>query len=125
MSAALATGFVRAYLDDVRDTPPGHVRWKTFEGAIAWMQLSGCPDHVSFDFDLDYTEDESGYWVPIRPGDIKGKTGLDVAKWMIARDKAQPGWMPRNFSYSVHSQNEDGTRQIHELMRPYLRRRQH
>lgn len=122
---ALAPGAVRVYLDDVRDTPAGWLRWKTYEGAVAWMQLSGCPDHVSFDFDLDWKENERGEWMPLRPGDIKGPTGLDVAKWMIARDKAAPGWMPRNFTYAVHSQNQDGARLIDELMRRYLRRRQH
>lgn len=97
------------FLDDERFPPRWvgmHREWvivRNFDEAISHMRTHGCPSFMSFDHDL---------------GD--GFSGHKVAWWMIERDMDIPGWIPKDFSFSVHSQNPVGARNIRETISGYL-----
>ena len=68
----------------------------------------GSPSYISFDHDLGE----------------KSKTGFDVAKNMVERDLDKKGrWIPKNFTYDVHSANPVGKKNISGLLDNYLEKR--
>ena len=68
----------------------------------------GCPTFISFDHDL---------------GD-KSKTGFDISKNMVERDLDKRGdWIPKNFTYDVHSANPIGKDNIIGFLDDYLKKR--
>ena len=104
----------RAYLDDVRETPDGFdVAWRdTFE-AVEWMGTHGCPAFISFDHDLG--EEPGGYSFHEKPN------GFQLVKWMVAEDIARGGgFIPKDFTFHVHSANPVGAKNIFEYLTQYL-----
>lgn len=79
--------------------------------AIQWVKDNGFPDVISFDHDLGLMHYAGDY--------SDGNTGMDFAKWLVEYD-LDTGLMPENFSYTVHSKNPEGTKNIHSLMDNYL-----
>ena len=76
-------------IDPTRD----YVAKETIEEAIDYILAHGCPQFISFDYDLG--PDSSG----------KNRESLELAKWLIEKDLDNPGFIPDNFSYQVHSAN--------------------
>ena len=70
-----------------------YVCLKTVQQAIDYIEGHGCPDHISFDFDLG----------PNEKGELQQSS--DLVKWMIERDLDNPGFIPDHFTYFVHSAN--------------------
>ena len=68
----------------------------------------GCPSFISFDHDLG----------------ARSKTGFDIVKDMVERDLNKNGrWIPKNFTYYVHSANPVGKDNIVGLLDNYLEKR--
>lgn len=70
-----------------------YVAKKTIEEAIDYILSHGCPIFISFDYDLG--PDKKGAF----------RESLELAKWLIEKDLDNPGFIPENFSYQVHSAN--------------------
>lgn len=100
---------MRVFLDDERFPPFGSGQWdivRDVKSFIAMCEQYGAPDFISFDHDLGGEE-----------------TGMQCAQWLIERDLDQPGFLPANFTYDVHSQNPVGAANIRGLLEPYLRQK--
>lgn len=104
------------FLDDLRD--PSWVyplrdssNWTVCRSAADAQQAvleGGCPEWISFDHDL-------GDNVP---------TGYSFARWLVDQDLDQEGqWMPKDFSFEVHSANPVGAANIRALLSNYLQNR--
>ena len=105
----------RAYLDDVRTPPDGWVLWRSYDEAVAWMTLHGCPGFVSLDHDL-------GVYTPAMDAYLNGdraKTGMDVVRWMIERDR-DGTFFPDGFAFTVHSMNPVGRERMLAELGGYL-----
>jgi len=96
----------RMYIDDIRD-PKGDFDYiaRTSTDAIEMMSI-GCPTFCSFDHDLG--------------GD---DTAMRVVKFMVEADLDNPGWIPDNFTFFVHSANPVGAANITGYLNAYLRGR--
>jgi hypothetical protein len=102
----MSAGF-RIFLDDERE-PKTAGCWavaRNFDDAVS-LCVPVAADYISFDHDL---------------GD--GPTGYDFARWLVDRDLEQPGFIPANFSYNVHSANVVGRANIEGLLDGYLKQR--
>lgn len=75
-----------------------------YSKAIEYINQYGCPVFISFDHDLGENE----------------PTGFDFAKELIERDLDNPGWIPTNFNFKVHSANPIGKLKIESLLNNYL-----
>jgi len=98
----------RLYIDDIRD-PKGDFDFvaRTSKEAIEYMIRYGCPDFISFDHDL------GGY-----------DTALEVVKMMIELDlDMENEFIPRDFTFYVHSANPVGKANIEGYLNTYLRQR--
>ena len=97
---------MRMYIDDIRD-PKGDFDYiaRTSSDAIEMMSI-GCPTFISFDHDLG--------------GD---DTAMRVVKFMVEADLDNPGWIPDNFTFFVHSANPVGAANITGYLNAYLRGR--
>lgn len=114
------------FLDDERR--PGDVTWiliggvgswgadwhivRSMEEAKEWVLKNGFPDVISFDHDLGLQHYGGDY--------SDGKTGHDFAKWLVEYDM-DTGSMPKDFSYTVHSKNPEGAKNISGLLSNYIR----
>ena len=98
---------MRMYIDDIRD-PKGEfdIIVRSSVEALEWMFMYGCPNFISFDFDLG--------------GDDRA---ILVAKMMVQNDLDEPGWIPEDFTFFVHSANPEGARQIQGYLDSYLGQR--
>lgn len=74
------------------------------EEAIEIIDKRGCPNHISFDHDLGMEE----------------RTGYDFADWLVDKDLDNPGFLPSDFTYNVHSANPVGAANIRGLLSRYL-----
>jgi hypothetical protein len=55
---------------------------------------------------------------------INQPTGLDFAKWLVKVDQDfNGGFIPKHFTFYVHSQNEEGREAINTLLNDYLEER--
>lgn len=113
------------FLDDER--MPGDVTWVLIGGvgswgadwhivrsckdAIEWVLHNGIPNVISFDHDLGMTHYAGDY--------SDGKTGMDFAKWLVEYDMDTSS-MPTDFSFTVHSKNPEGAKNIKLLLDNYL-----
>jgi hypothetical protein len=103
----------RLFLDDERmpsqaDNDMYVVR--SYDDAVAYISSFGCPDFISFDHDLG-DKDES-------------KTGYALAKWLVYKDLFARGrFIPEGFTFSVHSQNPVGAKNIEAYLTNYLTQR--
>lgn len=97
----------KIYLDDIRNPPNDtFVIVRSYNEAISYMIKHGCPEYISFDHDLG--EDSL--------------SGYDLVKWIINEDmKRDFLFIPKSFSYHVHSANPVGRENIDKLLRNYLR----
>lgn len=113
----------KLFLDDSR-LPPDFT-WdvvRSYEEFIAYIELHGVPDVISFDHDLG-TEHYQHYCDVVAYAEIdkklnevkipyeifQEKTGYDCAKWLI-----EQGQLPKN--YLVHSMNPVGKMNITFVM---------
>jgi len=122
------------YLDDVR-TPvqdlPEHGPWhivRNYDQFVAWIQLHGVPEYVSFDHDLadehmkDWYNNQARGIPTINYQEFKEKTGVDCLMFLV--DKAQAdesrGQKPRFPKHiNVHSANPIGAKNIASLARNF------
>ena len=100
---------MRLYLDDLRD--PRHPEnfdyiARSSSEAIEIMEKFECPTFCSLDHDLG--------------GD---DTAMVVVKFMVNKDLDNPGWIPLDFSWSVHSANPVGAANIEGYLNAYMRSR--
>jgi len=84
-----------------------HIKFTTVEGAIDYMESNGCPNFISFDNDLKR--------------ELEGK---DLAKWIVEKDMDNPGFIPKDFNFFVHSQNISAKKDIYSYLGQYLEHRQ-
>jgi hypothetical protein len=96
---------IRLFLDDLRNPPDDGGSWlvaRTNEEAM-WFCEGGAPDFVSLDHDLG--------------GDDRA---IDFVKWLIEQDLDQPGFIPIDFGYTIHSANPIGAANMRALLDRYL-----
>ena len=81
---------------------------RSSDESIQIMKAYGCPEFISFDHDLG--------------GD---DTTMLVVSWMINQDIERivfgDCFIPQNFTFTVHSQNPVGAKNIEQLLNSYLR----
>lgn len=97
----------KLYLDDIR-TPPDStwIKVESYEEFIAYIQIEGLPDIISFDHDLGYGTEEE-------------KTGYDCAKWLI--NYILDNNINQKINYVVHSANPIGRDNIIYLLNNFNR----
>ncbi len=97
----------RLFIDDER-TPITNYDWdivRSYDEAMNYIQVNGCPGYISFDHDLG---DES-------------KTGFAIAKEIVELDLDHNGkFIPEDFQFNVHSANPTGRKNIEQLILNYL-----
>lgn len=93
------------YIDDIREPQETvFIMARSSQEAIKIMEQSGCPEFISFDYDLG---DED--------------TAMLVVHWMIEKDLDLQGeFIPDNFQFHVHSANPVGAKNITGLLSGYL-----
>lgn len=87
-----------------------YVGVKSVEEAIDLISKKGCPEFISFDHDLGL--DKNGNPLETPP----------LAKWLIEQDLNNPGFIPQNFDYQVHSANVYAKNKL-SILRQYLNQR--
>lgn len=99
---------MKLFLDDERFPPGDAADWVIARDCVEAREIAdanpGGIRFVSFDHDL---------------GEGK-ETGKDFANWLVERDLDQPGFIPSDFSFYVHSQNPVGRDNINNLLERYL-----
>jgi len=100
----------KLFLDDIRiPTSSVFTIVRSYNAAIEFMEENGCPEFISFDHDL---------------GDADKHSGMDVAKWLVEKDlDADGGFIPKDFTFDVHSSNPPGSANIVCLLDLYLGQR--
>lgn len=106
----------KLFLDDSRNPPD--FTWdvvKSYDQFVAYIQLHGVPDVISFDHDLGkehYEHYAAFIGVEDEATDIRipyesfvEKTGYDCAKWLVENYRLPP-------SYRIHSMNPVGAQNI-------------
>lgn len=78
----------------------------TVEQAQGFIAERGCPSFVSFDNDLRQELE-----------------GVHLARWLVDRDMDQPGFIPADFEFFVHSQNCIAKPLIYSYLGQYLAQR--
>lgn len=100
----------KLFIDDIRNPPNDDwVIARTSKKAIQLIKSFGFPTHISFDHDLGEDDD-----------------AMKVAKWIVETDineveKGNNNWIPKNFSFTVHSANPVGKKNIESLLTQYLK----
>lgn len=79
------------------------IKFATVEGAQDYIERDGCPEFISFDNDL-----------------MRELEGVDLAKWLVEKDMDNPGFIPPNFQFFVHSQNPIAAERIKSYLGQYL-----
>ena len=95
----------KLWLDDIRQVPDS--TWTcahTVTQAQNLIKKYGVPDSISFDHDLG-----------------EGLTGYDFAKWLCIKDDNKECIIPDDFTYTVHSANPVGAKNIQMYMDTYLK----
>lgn len=95
------------FLDDERYPAPDLKNWiiaRCYESAVELIKSWRMPSYISFDHDLG--------------SDL---TGYDFAKWIVEQDLNAAGlFIPKNFDFYVHSQNNIGAVNIRVYLTNYL-----
>ena len=89
------------YIDDIR-TPPSDKVWKvarTSAEAFDFICTNGIPDFISFDHDLGGED-----------------TSMVFVKKMAQKIMDKECFLPKNFSYAIHSANTEGSKNIKSYM---------
>ena len=98
----------RMFIDDERMPPDDGNHWvicRDITDVISHILACGFPSFISFDHDLG--EDTSN--------------GKEIADYLIAWDIGhEEQFMPKDFSFYVHSQNPVGAENIRALLTNYL-----
>jgi hypothetical protein len=118
------------FLDDER--VPSDVTWvniarttewvivRSNDAAVTWVLENGFPDIISFDHDLGYEAfDTNENGIIIVTDATETKSGYDFAKWLVEYDM-ETGLMPANFTFTVHSMNPIGAKNIQFLLDNYI-----
>ena len=100
---------MRVWLDDRREAPPGWVRVRTPEEAIALLE-TGDVVEISLDHDLGLLD-----------GD-RERTGYDVLIW-LEREVAEGRWIIPLPEISVHSANPVGRKRMEQAIASIRRMR--
>ena len=100
----------KLFIDDERE--PAKIKFdyiaRDYKETMKLFNRHGCPSYISFDHDLG----------------TRSKTGFDIVKDMVERDLDKKGrWIPKNFTYDVHSANPVGKKNIQGLLNNYLEKR--
>jgi len=106
---------MKLFLDDERFPPDINLIWVTvrsYEEAVTYCQKHGCPSFISFDHDLGC--DKFGN---------PNKTGYDFVKWLVDMDIEHGTIIPQCFTFTVHSQNPVGAKNIQMYLDNYLNTR--
>lgn len=77
------------------------------EDAMEYIQQHGCPTFISFDNDLQ-----------------KELEGIHLAHWLVDQDLDNPGFIPSDFDFVVHSQNTIAGPRIISYLNNYLSQRE-
>jgi hypothetical protein len=111
----------KLFIDDVRELSDvfkegeyDAAEWqihRTVDEARLAINRQGMPIHIAFDHDLGPGED----------------SGLSFAKWVVWADENAPGThsFPEGFTYSSHSANTDGRKNILSYLESYFKVRGH
>lgn len=83
------------------------VKFTTVEDAQKYILEQGCPQFISFDNDL-----------------MVKLEGFDLASWLVEKDLDEPGFIPNDFQFFVHSQNINAKSRIYSLLNNYLKSRE-
>lgn len=97
---------MKLFLDDERFPIDDSIIVRSVEEAIDFVQKNGCPSYISFDNDLGLELE-----------------GIDFAQWLVEQDLDNPGFIPNDFSFYVHSQNPIARDRINSLLTSYLEHR--
>lgn len=94
---------MKMFLDDLREPPEGE--WAVVRSTQEAKDFcrDGIPSFISFDHDLGGND-----------------RSVDFIKWMIERDLDNPGFIPNDFRYTVHSANPVGVLNIRAMLDRYL-----
>lgn len=104
----------KLYIDDLRHPPSSdYVVARTVTEAIILIHDKGFPVHISFDHDLGMND--KGYVL---------ESGYDFAKWIVESDQSGDISIPIAFTFTVHSANPIGAKNIHSLLENYLSHKQ-
>jgi hypothetical protein len=79
------------------------VKFINVEQSQEYIEKNGCPNFISFDNDL-----------------MMKLEGVDLAKWIVEKDMENPGFIPKDFQYFVHSQNPIAKERIYSYLNQYL-----
>lgn len=118
------------FIDDER--VPSDVTWvniarttewaivRSCDAAVDWVLENGFPDVISFDHDLGYEAfDTNENGIIIVTDATETKSGYDFAKWLVEYDM-ETGLMPDDFSFTVHSMNPIGAKNIQSYLDNYI-----
>ncbi len=99
---------MKLFLDDIRDPPEGEwIVVRSYLDAIDYVTANGVPQICSFDHDLGI-----------------GPTGYDFVKYICEIDMDRDGtFIPKDFSFVVHSANPVGKNNIEQYLTNYLKYR--
>jgi hypothetical protein len=93
------------FLDSTRVPPYGFVVARDVAGAKRKCLCRGVPENLVLEFYLGLNQ----------------QTGLEFVKWLIQVDHDMNGeFIPRHFTFYVHSQNEEGKIAIEDTLNEYL-----
>lgn len=96
------------YIDDIR-VPKNQfdIITRSSKETIEYMVRYGCPNFISFDFDLGGED-----------------TSMIIVKWLIEMDLDMCGdFIPYDFEFNVHSANPVGGANIEGYLNSYLSQR--
>jgi len=97
---------MKMFLDDIRDpsTSGDWIVLRTSDEAKHYVRQNGCPSFWSFDHDLGGED-----------------TTMVFLKWLVDYDIDSKGKIiPEDFSYTIHSANPVGVKNIDGLLKNYL-----
>ena len=83
------------------------VTFISVEDAQKHINTNGCPSFISFDNDLQ-----------------RDLEGIHLAQWLVEKDLDNPGFIPDDFEYFVHSQNPIAKKRIYSYLNQYLEQKE-
>ena len=83
------------------------VKVSSVEDAMKEIEKNGCPTFISFDNDLQ-----------------RELEGIHLAHWIVDKDLDSPGFIPSDFDFVVHSQNNIASGRIVSYLESYLKQRE-